>query len=64
MLELKDSCFTIQKDGEDLNLIDKVSIEVPRGPSSSSMYKEFDWFIISDLVGGGNGGGGGPSHVM
>ena len=31
MLELKDICFTIQKDGEDVNLIDNVSIEVPRG---------------------------------
>ncbi|MBT8036239.1 MAG: ATP-binding cassette domain-containing protein [Verrucomicrobiae bacterium] len=31
MLELKDVCFTIQKDGEDLNLIDQVSLQVPRG---------------------------------
>lgn len=31
MLQLKDICFTIQKDGEPLNLIDKVSIDVPRG---------------------------------
>ena len=31
MLELKDVCFAIQKDGEPLNLIDKVSLQVPRG---------------------------------
>ncbi|MBT8045353.1 MAG: ATP-binding cassette domain-containing protein [Verrucomicrobiae bacterium] len=31
MLELKDVCFTIQKDGEPLNLIDRVSLKVPRG---------------------------------
>lgn len=31
MLELKDICFSIQKDGEPINLIDKVSIDVPRG---------------------------------
>ena len=31
MLELKDVCFTIKKDGEDVNLVDKVSINVPRG---------------------------------
>lgn len=31
MLELKDVCFTIQKDGEPLNLVDEVSISVPRG---------------------------------
>lgn len=31
MLELKEVCFTIKKDGEDVNLVDKVSINVPRG---------------------------------
>lgn len=31
MLELKDVCFTIQKDGEPINLIDEVSLKVPRG---------------------------------
>ncbi len=31
MLELKDICFSIQKDGEPINLIDQVSIDVPRG---------------------------------
>ncbi len=31
MLELQDVCFTIRKDREDLNLVDKVSIKVPRG---------------------------------
>ncbi|MCP5537799.1 MAG: ATP-binding cassette domain-containing protein [Akkermansiaceae bacterium] len=31
MLELKDVCFTIQKEGEPINLIDKVSLKVPRG---------------------------------
>lgn len=31
MLELQDVCFTIQKDGEPLNLIDNVSLKVPRG---------------------------------
>ncbi len=31
MLELKDVCFAIQKDGEPLNLIDEVSLKVPRG---------------------------------
>ena len=31
MLELQDICFSIQKDGEPLNLIDNVSIKVPRG---------------------------------
>ncbi len=31
MLELKDVCFAIQKDGEPLNLIDEVSLTVPRG---------------------------------
>lgn len=31
MLELKDVCFTIKKDGEDVNLVDHVSIRVPKG---------------------------------
>lgn len=31
MLELKDVCFTIQKDGEALNLIDRANLKVPRG---------------------------------
>ncbi|MFT6179848.1 MAG: ABC-type multidrug transport system ATPase subunit [Akkermansiaceae bacterium] len=31
MLELKDVCFTIQKDGEPLNLIDRASLKIPRG---------------------------------
>ena len=31
MLELKDVCFTIKKDGEDVNLVDHVSIQVPKG---------------------------------
>ncbi|MFM2198409.1 MAG: hypothetical protein RLZZ505_1841 [Verrucomicrobiota bacterium] len=31
MLELKDVCFTINKDGEDVNLVDHVSIQVPKG---------------------------------
>lgn len=31
MLELKDVCFTIQKDGEDVNLVDRASLEIPRG---------------------------------
>ncbi|MBK1829856.1 ATP-binding cassette domain-containing protein [Verrucomicrobiaceae bacterium R5-34] len=31
MLELKDVCFSIQKDGEPINLIDNVSIDIPRG---------------------------------
>lgn len=31
MLELKDVCFTIKKDGEDVNLVDRVSIKVPKG---------------------------------
>ncbi|MCW1925536.1 ATP-binding cassette domain-containing protein [Luteolibacter arcticus] len=31
MLELKDVCFTIKKDGEDVNLVDKVTIQIPRG---------------------------------
>ena len=31
MLELKDVCFTIRKDGEDVHLVDHVSIKVPKG---------------------------------
>ncbi|MCP5532521.1 MAG: ATP-binding cassette domain-containing protein [Akkermansiaceae bacterium] len=31
MLELKEVCFTIQKDGEDVPLIDRVSLHVPKG---------------------------------
>lgn len=31
MLELKDVCFTIQKDGEAVNLVDKVNLQIPRG---------------------------------
>lgn len=31
MLELKDVCFTIRKDGEPINLVDKASLKVPRG---------------------------------
>ncbi|MEJ6718293.1 MAG: ABC-type multidrug transport system ATPase subunit [Akkermansiaceae bacterium] len=31
MLELKDVCFTIQKDGDPLNLIDRASLKIPRG---------------------------------
>jgi ABC-type multidrug transport system ATPase subunit len=31
VLELKDVCFTIKKDGEDVNLVDHVSIKVPKG---------------------------------
>lgn len=31
MLELQDVCFTIKKDGEDVNLVDRVSIKVPKG---------------------------------
>jgi ABC transport system ATP-binding/permease protein len=31
VLELKDVCFTIKKDGEDVNLVDRVSIQVPKG---------------------------------
>lgn len=31
MLELKDVCFTIRKDGEDINLVDHVSIKIPKG---------------------------------
>ncbi|MEJ6580756.1 MAG: ATP-binding cassette domain-containing protein [Akkermansiaceae bacterium] len=31
MLELKDVCFTIQKDGEFLNLVDRASLKIPHG---------------------------------
>ncbi|MGE9271330.1 MAG: ATP-binding cassette domain-containing protein, partial [Verrucomicrobiales bacterium] len=31
MLELKDVCFTIQKNGENVNLIDSASLTIPRG---------------------------------
>lgn len=31
MLELKDVCFTIQKDGEPINLVDRTSLKIPRG---------------------------------
>ena len=31
MLELKDFCFTIDKDGEPLNLIDRVNLKIPTG---------------------------------
>ncbi len=31
MLELKDVCFTIRKGGEDANLVDHVSIRIPKG---------------------------------
>lgn len=31
MLELQDVCFTIQKDGEAINLVDKVNLKIPRG---------------------------------
>lgn len=31
MLELKDVCFTIKKSGEEVNLVDHVSIKVPKG---------------------------------
>jgi len=31
VLELKDVCFTIRKDGEDVNLVDQVSIRIPTG---------------------------------
>lgn len=31
MLELQDVCFTIRKDGEDVNLVDHVSITIPKG---------------------------------
>ncbi|MDB6077864.1 MAG: abc-2 type transporter, partial [Akkermansiaceae bacterium] len=31
VLELKDVCFTIQKDGQPVNLVDKVNLNIPRG---------------------------------
>ncbi|MFC5049370.1 ATP-binding cassette domain-containing protein [Rubritalea spongiae] len=31
MLELKDFCFTIEKDGEPVNLVDRVNLKVPAG---------------------------------
>ena len=31
MLELKDFCFTIEKDGEPLNLVDRVNLKIPAG---------------------------------
>lgn len=31
MLELKDVCFTIQKGGEDVNLVDRATLKIPRG---------------------------------
>ena len=31
MIELQDVCFTIQKDGEDINLVNQVSLKVPKG---------------------------------
>lgn len=31
MLELKDVCFTIQKEGEDVNLVDRANLKIPRG---------------------------------
>lgn len=31
MLELQDVCFTIRKDGVDVNLVDHVSIKIPKG---------------------------------
>lgn len=31
MLELKDVCFTIQKEGERVNLVDRATLRVPRG---------------------------------
>jgi len=31
VLELQDLCFTIRKDGEDVNLVDHVSIKIPKG---------------------------------
>ncbi len=31
MLELKDFCFTIDKDGEPFNLIDRVNLKIPKG---------------------------------
>jgi ABC-type multidrug transport system ATPase subunit len=31
VLELKDVCFTIQKEGEDVNLVDRANLKIPRG---------------------------------
>lgn len=31
MLELKDFCFTIEKDGEPINLVDRVNLKIPTG---------------------------------
>ena len=31
VLELKDVCFTIQKEGESVNLVDRANLKVPRG---------------------------------
>ena len=31
MLELKDFCFTIEKDGEPINLVDRVNLKIPSG---------------------------------
>ena len=31
LIELQDVCFTIQKDGEDVNLVNQVSLKVPKG---------------------------------
>ncbi|BCX48897.1 hypothetical protein HAHE_28050 [Haloferula helveola] len=31
MLELQDVCFTIQKDGESVNLVDRATLKIPRG---------------------------------
>lgn len=31
MLELTEVCFTIQKNGEDINLVDKATLRIPRG---------------------------------
>ena len=31
MLELNDVCFSIRKDGEEINLVDHISIQVPKG---------------------------------
>lgn len=31
MLELKDVCFTIRKDGTEVNLVDRVTVQVPKG---------------------------------
>ena len=31
MLELKDVCFSINKEGEEVNLIDRASMKIPRG---------------------------------